>query len=180
MTILSIFLFIFSELLAGLHNIGDFGIYYPAGDILASQYCQIPTYTTTHTQTQTAARHVWHPLVCFSLLMLLNFLSRSIHHFAAKSVKHMIQQTPGKPVIRTCRSSNFCLLCACAKETACICNTKQDIKYVFGSVCKAALKCLLDTEEVGVCLSLSPGERLVSGRDLAGQAGMPWTDRRPV
>lgn len=80
------------------------------------------------------------------------------------------------------------------KKTACICNTKRDIKYVFGSICKTALKCLSDTEEVGVCLlncgglcvcvcvylSLSLGERLVSGKDLAAQAGMLRNDRRPV
>lgn len=70
------------------------------------------------------------------------------------------------------------------KKTACICNTKSDIKYVFGCISKTALKCLLDTEEVGVCLcvylSLSLGERLVSGKDLAAQAGMLRNDRRPV
>lgn len=36
--------------------------------------------------------------LCFSLLMLLHLVSMSIHHLPPEFVKHMIQQTLGKPV----------------------------------------------------------------------------------
>lgn len=80
--------------------------------------------------------------VCFSVFMLLNFLSRYIHHIAAKSVKHMIQQMLGKPVTQTADEAIFGYCVHVWKKTVCIRNTKRDIKYVFGSICKTALKCL--------------------------------------
>lgn len=84
----SLFL-IFLRSFNGLHNVGDFRVYYPRGGHL----CHSLTWLTS--------------LVCFSPLMLLNFLSRSIHHVAAKSVKHMIQQTLGKPVTQIADEAVF-------------------------------------------------------------------------
>ncbi len=40
--------------------------------------------------------------------------------------------------------------------------------------------CQLNCGDLCVCISLSLGERLVSGKDLADQAGMLQNDRRPV